>query len=161
MRFGLFIFLWFSGEVVALIEVGSRLGAIQTLALLVLGSGLGAALLRAEGVAFFARVGAIAQRYGVEGEVPPLPVAESVPRFLAGALLLVPGFISDALAILVLLPPLRGMVAGRVRRWIEDRHHQAVSRASFTTIDIDAEIAPDDAGEGPERDPPRMPRRIP
>jgi UPF0716 protein FxsA len=160
MRLALFAFLWFCAEIVTLIEVGRAIGAIDTLVLLLLGSGIGAALLRAEGLAFFTRLASTMQRYAVEGEMPPLPLADALPRFLAGALFLLPGFLSDAVAVLVLLPPARGAIARRARRWIEDRHHAALARTSFTAFDIEGEVSSREEERGEGRDPPRRPRRI-
>lgn len=158
MRLALAIFLWFCAEIVILIEVGRAIGAVQTLGLLLLTSGIGAVLLRAEGLAFFTRLVNATQRYAIEGEMPPLPLADALPRFIAGALFLVPGFLSDVVALFVLLLPLRGYIARRARRFIEDRHHAALARTSFTSFDIEAEIAPEDRDE--DQDPPRKPRRI-
>lgn len=165
MKIALAVFVWFCGEIVVLVKVGQAIDALETLALLLLTSGLGAALLRAEGLAFFGRLAGTMQRFAQTGDLPPVPIADAAPRFLAGALFLLPGFLSDGLAILVLLPPIRGAIARRFRRFIEDQHHQAVARRSFPSFDIEAEPFPgtegrDDADEDGGRGPRRLPRRL-
>lgn len=142
------IFLaWLVIELVTFVLVAQHLGAIKTLLLIVLSSVSGYLLLRGEGIALARRLAGFIQHAQRTGEVPPLPVAESLPRFIAGALLLLPGFANDVLAILVLLPPLRGYVVRRVQAFIASRHHHVLRERGI--IDIDGETLPDPDDEGP------------
>ncbi len=141
-------FALFCAEVVALVEFGRQAGALRTLALVLLMSLLGAALLRAEGAAFIARLAGALRREveegGTAGDVPPGPIAEAAPRFVAGALFLLPGFVSDALAIAALLPPLNGRIRRRVQRFLEEnearrRAARARARDGLSDLDVEAE----------------------
>ena len=93
-------------EIYFLIQVGSIIGAIPTVALVVFTALLGAMLLRVQGLATLQRTRpALAQ-----GQVPALEMFEGVLLVFSGALLLTPGFVTDAIGFLFLVPPLRKMV---------------------------------------------------
>ena len=90
-------------EIYLLIEVGSVIGAFPTIALVVLTAVAGAALMRAQGMSTLAKV----QNAMGAGEVPAVALLESVFILVAGALLLMPGFVTDTIGFLCLIPPLR------------------------------------------------------
>ncbi len=93
-------------EIYLLIEVGSLIGALPTVALVVLTAVLGAVLLRWQG---FATMGKVRGMLG-RGEIPAVEMIEGVVLLLCGALLLTPGFFTDAIGFLCLVPPLRRAV---------------------------------------------------
>jgi UPF0716 protein FxsA len=93
-------------EIAVLIEVGGWLGLAPTLALLVLTALVGIWLLRRQGIAVLRR----AQQQMLAGAVPVAPVFEGFCLVIAGALLLAPGFLTDTLGALLLLPPLRALL---------------------------------------------------
>jgi UPF0716 protein FxsA len=90
-------------EIYLLIEVGSVIGALPTVALVVLTAVVGAGLIRAQGLATVARARAAADR----GEIPAMELLDGVCLLLAGAFLLTPGFVTDTLGFLLLVPALR------------------------------------------------------
>jgi UPF0716 protein FxsA len=90
-------------ELLVIIEVSSRLGLPETILVLVLISVIGAALAKREGYAAARRIQAEIQ----EGRVPGDPLIEG-GLILAGAvLLLTPGFLTDAVGLMMLIPPTR------------------------------------------------------
>ena len=94
-------------EVVILIQVGRAIGAGYTVILIIGTAALGAALLRWQGLATLARV-----RLSMDqGRLPAIELIEGLLLLIAGALLLTPGFFTDALGFLALLPGLRKFVA--------------------------------------------------
>ena len=94
-------------EVVILIQVGKAVGAGYTVILIIGTAALGAALLRWQGLATLARV-----RLSMDqGRLPATELIEGLLLLIAGALLLTPGFFTDALGFLALLPGLRKFVA--------------------------------------------------
>lgn len=95
-------------EIYVLIEVGSRIGAPLTVVLIVFTAVLGAALIRAQGFATIARV----QRELTAGELPALTLVEGAFIMVAGALLLTPGFVTDAIGFSLLVPIWRRHMAG-------------------------------------------------
>lgn len=90
-------------EIWVLIEVGSVVGAVATIGLVVLTAVVGAALMRAQGLATLFR----ARAAMAKGEVPALELLEGAVILIAGALLLTPGFITDAAGFACLVPSLR------------------------------------------------------
>ena len=87
-------------EIFALVQVGQVIGAWWTIALLVLDSAVGAWLVRREGVrAWRALRGTLAA-----GRLPAAEIADGALLLVGGTLLLTPGFVTDALGILLVLP---------------------------------------------------------
>lgn len=93
-------------EIWTLIAVGARLGAGATLLLLLIAAICGGMLIRGEGFAVARRIRAAA----AAGESPAAEMMASLARLLAGLLLIFPGFLSDGLAVALLVPA--------VRRWL-------------------------------------------
>ncbi|MGD2075983.1 MAG: FxsA family protein [Gammaproteobacteria bacterium] len=90
-------------EIYFLIKVGNLIGAIPTIGLVVLTALLGAVLLRLQGWVTLQRTRMTLAR----GELPALEVLEGVLLLFSGALLLTPGFVTDAVGFAFLVPPLR------------------------------------------------------
>ncbi|UCE88844.1 MAG: FxsA family protein [Pseudomonadota bacterium] len=95
------------GEIYLLIKVGSVIGAPWTIFAVVFTAVLGAWLLRLQGLSTFMRVRASLDR----GELPALPMLEGLLLLIAGALLLTPGFFTDAVGFVLLVPALRARLA--------------------------------------------------
>ena len=95
-------------ELYVIIQVGEAIGAIPTIGILILDSLVGAWLWRHQGRAAWRRFNAALQ----EGRVPAREVLDGTLVIFGGALLITPGFISDVVGILLLLPPTRAVVRG-------------------------------------------------
>ena len=101
--FPLFAILFFAIpliEIYFLIQVGEVIGALPTILLVVLTAVLGAFLLRQQGVATLARF----QQSMSQGHMPAAALLEGVMLVLGGALLMTPGFFTDAIGFACLLP---------------------------------------------------------
>jgi UPF0716 protein FxsA len=101
-------------EIYLLIEIGSLIGAVWTVAGVVGTAALGAALVRRQGLAALARFRSATQA----GELPAVTIIEGLALLVAGALLLTPGFFTDLVGFLLLTPPLRQFL---VKRWLVGR----------------------------------------
>jgi len=101
-------------ELYLLIEVGSVIGAVPTIALVVFSAVLGGLLVRHQGFATLQR----AQKQMEAGAVPALEMLEGVALLLGGFLLLLPGFLTDLVGIATLIPPLRRAI---VMWWLGGR----------------------------------------
>ncbi len=116
--FALLLFLLVAvplAELWLLIEVGSRIGALTTVALVVLTAVLGAGLLRWQGLETLRR----AQAALAQGVPPAVELVEGALLVLAGAFLLTPGFMTDAAGFALLVPGLRRAAAVvLLRRWL-------------------------------------------
>ena len=90
-------------EMYLLIEVGGYIGAPWTIALVMLTAVIGITLLRRQGLATLTRGVTRMQ----QGEVPAQEMAEGILLGIAGALLLTPGFVTDAVGFALLTPGVR------------------------------------------------------
>lgn len=90
-------------EIYVLLEVGGAIGVLPTIAMVVLTAVIGAGLIRAQGLATLGRV----QQELERGELPAVGIIEAALLLVAGALLLTPGFVTDTIGFLILVPPLR------------------------------------------------------
>jgi UPF0716 protein FxsA len=104
-------------ELAVIIAVGSKIGVFNTIGLLIVISVVGAWLAKREGLGVLRRIRA-------QLDAGRMPTTELVDAFLvmfAGVLLLTPGFLSDCLAIALLLPPVRAFVRRSLRRYFAAR----------------------------------------
>ena len=104
-------------ELAVLIAVGDWIGLVPTLVLLLAVSVAGAWLAKREGLAAWRRF----QLALTEGRMPTVEVADGAMILLAGALLLTPGFLSDVIGVLLLLPPTRALARRVAPRLAERR----------------------------------------
>ena len=99
-------------EIYVLLQVGHAIGVLNTLALLVLVSIVGAWLAKREGLGVLRRMQAAIEA----GRVPGTELVDGFLILLAAALMLTPGFLTDIVAIFLLLPPIRALVRRELRR---------------------------------------------
>ncbi len=97
-------------EIAVLISVGGQIGVIATIALILITAIAGVFLLRLQGLQILMQ----AQEAMAENRLPLDSVIHGLFLLVAGAFLLTPGFITDALGFLLLIPPLRLLIA----RWL-------------------------------------------
>lgn len=100
-------------EIYLLLEVGSQIGALWTIFLIVLTAFVGARLVRLQGMATWRRF----QSSISEHELPALALFEGFCLLIVGALLLTPGFFTDAVGFAGLIPSVRRLLIKRVLRW--------------------------------------------
>jgi UPF0716 protein FxsA len=103
MMFILFLLVIPVAEIAVFVEVGSRIGGGMTLLLVVASVVFGIWLVRRQGLATATRVQAIIR----SGESPALGMLEGFALLAAGVLLMLPGFLTDIAAFMLLIPPLR------------------------------------------------------
>lgn len=93
-----------------LIEVGQEIGAIATIGAVIATAVIGSQLVRYQGMQTLRDLRASQAR----GEPPALPLLEGAALLVAGAFLLTPGFITDTLGFLMLVPALRREAARKL-----------------------------------------------
>lgn len=101
-------------EAVIFVHVASAIGVFMTLVLVVLTSCLGVSLVRNQGM----RNLSLIQQKIQAGESPAAEMIKSVSLVLAGILLVLPGFFTDFLGLLLLLPPVQKLLVSRVLPFI-------------------------------------------
>ncbi|MEQ4501068.1 FxsA family protein, partial [Pseudomonas sp.] len=125
MRVFLLLFLLFPVlELFLLVRVGMSIGFLWTFLLVVATSMLGLFVMRVAGFATALR----ARESLARGELPAQEMLEGLMVAVGGGLLLLPGFISDILGVICLLPITRRLLINKVRRRAED---QAMRQRAF------------------------------
>jgi UPF0716 protein FxsA len=115
-------------EMWILIEVGGWVGALPTIALVVLTAMIGLSLLKQQGLATLMR----ARRKVVEGTIPASELVNGVMIAVGGALLLTPGFVTDALGFVLLIPKTRQWLLFKL---IDRYRDKIVIEGEFHSID--------------------------
>ncbi|MFL6144809.1 MAG: FxsA family protein [Labedaea sp.] len=133
----LLLFVAMLVEITVLVLVGQAIGLLATILLLIAASVLGMWLLRREG----ARTLLAFQRALRANRVPHREMVDGVLIAAAGVLVLLPGFVSDVLALALLFPPTRRLVSGRLTAVAERR---AQSARHGGVIVVDSVVLPPD-----------------
>src|SRR5262245_29339316 len=104
-------------ELYVIIQVGNAIGLGPTLFLLLADALLGSLLLRHQGRAAWIRF----NRALAEGRVPHKEVFDGVLVIMGGALLLTPGFLTDIVGLIFLIPPTRALIRAVSARFVRRR----------------------------------------
>ena len=110
-------------EIGVFISVGEDIGILATVAATIVTAVLGTVLVRTQGLTTLHKVSESLNR----GDMPLRPVFDGACQLVAGALLLAPGFITDALGLLLFVP----IVRGGLLAWLMSR------TALFTVVRAD------------------------
>lgn len=105
-------------EIGVFIQVGGAIGLWPTLGAIVLTALAGSALIRHQGLAILGQ----ARDSFAAGRLPVREIFDGICLLLAGALLLTPGFVTDAIGALFLVPTIRGFIRTAVLTQFLDRH---------------------------------------
>lgn len=108
-------------ELYVIVQIAGGIGVINTIVILFAVSIAGAWLLKQQGMATWMRL----QETLARGEMPGKEVTDGAMILFGGALLLTPGFVTDAVGLVLLLPPTRAILKGATRalfrRWAEKK----------------------------------------
>lgn len=100
-------------EIAGFVLVGRQIGVLATVGLVVAMSILGMILLRIQGLGAMARINRAMER----GEAPGRELVHGLMIMIAALLLLIPGFVTDIVGLLLFIPPVRDLAW----RLIKDR----------------------------------------
>ncbi len=109
-------------EIYLLIKVGSIIGGLTTILLVILTAIIGTSLLHSQGIATLQKVQTTLQ----QGEMPTEALLEGIFIILGGVLLLTPGFVTDTVGFICLIPILRRYLV----YWL--REHIQLTSTSFS-----------------------------
>ena len=129
MPFGLLILLFILvplAELYVIFQVGEAIGPIPTILLLAADSLLGAWLMKSQGRAVWRRFNAAL----AESRAPTREVFDGVLVIFGGAFLITPGFITDVIGFLLLLPPTRALIRRAASRRLLARGTIRVAQAA-------------------------------
>ncbi len=148
------LLLWPIAEIALFIEIGSEIGVAATILWVILSAMIGIWAMRLQGVAAMVDL----QRAVEDFRDPSRPMAHGALAMLGGGLLVLPGFLTDALGILLLIAPVRAallsllgrrvLAAGRVGAGWPPRqpHRPPVIDAEYVVVEeTDEDVPPPDA----------------
>ena len=120
-------------ELYLLLQIGSVIGAVNTILLVIITGVLGAYLAQQEGLRTLERIRALMAR----GEMPGEPLIDALLILVAGFVLITPGILTDLLGFLMLIPATRAPI----RRWVKGQLERkfSASKAAVYTIDPNEE----------------------
>jgi len=148
-------------ELYVVVQVAQLIGVLPTVALVMVVSAAGAWLCKREGIGLYRRINDEIGR----GQVPGASLVDGFLVLFGGALLLTPGFVTDALGLLLMLPPVRFAVRTVLVRRFAARARAAVLNGTVggysagggrlfvydARIARDAETPPPHPGAGRDR----------
>ncbi len=133
LPFSLAFLLLVLGEIAVFIRVGEAIGVLATLGLVLFGMVAGALLLRWQGVATLMRVRAEMEA----GRTPARSLAEGAVLAIAALLIVVPGFLTDAVGIALFVPSIRRFLWRRLGHRLRVRATSAPAPAKRPVLDLD------------------------
>jgi UPF0716 protein FxsA len=139
-------------ELYVIVQVAQEIGVLETIAALIVISAVGAWLVKSAGLAVLVRM----NTQLAAGRMPTNELVDGGILLFAGALMLAPGFISDVLGILLIIPPTRAIVRRAVLRSFRKQMASGGTATwgrgrvwSRVIVDVDGR------DDGPPRQPPR------
>jgi UPF0716 protein FxsA len=111
-------------ELFILIEIGSRIGALNTVALVILMAFAGVMLVRLEGLRTLRQI----QLTLARGQIPAEELLDGILIFVGGILLITPGILTDLFALVLLIPYPRT----HFKRWLRRRFDRRVASGDLT-----------------------------
>jgi UPF0716 protein FxsA len=128
-------------EIAVFILVGGAIGVLPTLALVVLAAVAGVAVVRWQGLQTLVRLQASLE----SGGDPTGPLAHGALVAIAGVLLVIPGFITDVVGLLLLVPAVRSALIrrGAARTTVRVSTFARTRRPHTETIETDYEVVDD------------------
>lgn len=109
-------------ELALFMTLGEKLGLFNTVAIIIITGFIGAALAKSEG-----RKALLNFRQALaEGRLPHQEATDGILILLAGAVLLTPGFLTDAVGFTLLIPPFRAVLRAQLAQRLKDKVHVSV-----------------------------------
>jgi UPF0716 protein FxsA len=135
MLVAVLLILWPIAELFVAIKVAEAIGVLATIVLLIASWPLGTWALRSQGAAAWRRLNAtVAARRS-----PAREVLDGALVLVGGFLLIIPGFITDVVGILLLLPPARALTRPLLLRNVQRRlFRQTAGARSSRSYDVDS-----------------------
>ncbi len=114
-------------EIYVLVSVGGAIGVLPTVALVLLTALAGAHLARMQGLAVMMRI----RENLAQGFMPAEELLDGLLIFLAGMTLLTPGFLTDIMGLLILLPATRNVFKRWLRKKFDEWRHSPNVHITF------------------------------
>jgi len=108
------LLLWGYAEISAFIYIGGEIGGLLTLLGVFVTAVVGIALLKRQGLSVLSRI----QSDIAQGRAPVTSIADSISLVAGGALMLIPGYVTDAIGLLLFLPSFRTLAGVYLLQWL-------------------------------------------
>ena len=118
-------------EIVLFIEVGSRIGTLNTIILIFSTAIVGIYLIKNGRFSYFAEIQSSLQ----QGIMPQLAIFSGMFFFLAGFLLIIPGFFTDSIGVLLLFKSVRHLITSKLMK--PPQNYWKSCKKSRSIIDVD------------------------
>ena len=115
------LLIWGWAEMSAFIYIGNEIGGLLTLLGGVVTAIFGIALLKRQGLSVLSRI----QADLAKGRAPVTSIADSISMVVGGALMLIPGYVTDAIGLLLFLPGIRTLAGVYLLQWMAKSKHFA------------------------------------
>ncbi|MCY7540489.1 FxsA family protein [Bacillus pumilus] len=126
-KYLLLLLILFPAVEISLFLISSKIiGILPTMLMIVLTSALGAYFARKQGIEAFQKV----QRDLQYGKMPGVAIVDGFCILIGGLLLLIPGFLSDIIGALLLIPMTRKQIKPLFERWLRNKSN----RSRYTII---------------------------
>ena len=135
--------IWLIAELFVAIKVAEVIGVLPMILLLLVSWPLGGWALRSQGRAAWRRLRAAVE----SGHAPGREVLDGALILIGGLLLIVPGFLSDVVAVLVLLAPTRALLRGRLGRHLQRRFVVGATRSGRAVRPYDVDSSASDVDQ--------------
>lgn len=104
-------------ELYIFLKLGTKIGLPETLLIIIVTGILGAWLTKAQGASALRRF----QQASADGRLPHKEVVDGLLILIAGAVLITPGFLTDTIGFLLLLPPIRALLRGSMADYLKSK----------------------------------------
>jgi UPF0716 protein FxsA len=104
-------------ELGILIKIGTHIGTLNTISLVILTAAIGAYMVRLEGIGVMSRI----QQNMQDGQFPAEELINGGMVLVAGALLLTPGVFTDVIGFLMVIPVTRNVIKRVIKQYIEKK----------------------------------------
>ncbi|MDA9132142.1 FxsA family protein [Alphaproteobacteria bacterium] len=108
------LLIWGWAEMSTFIYIGSEIGGLLTLLGVFVTAIFGIALLKRQGLSVLSRI----QADLAKGRAPVTSIADSISMVVGGALMLIPGYVTDAIGLLLFIPGIRTLAGVYLLQWM-------------------------------------------
>ena len=108
------LLIWGWAEMSAFIYIGSEIGGLLTLLGVFVTAIFGITLLKRQGLSVLSRI----QADLAKGRAPVTSIADSISMVVGGALMLIPGYVTDGIGLLLFIPGIRTLAGVYLLQWM-------------------------------------------
>ena len=145
------VLLFVGAEIASFVVVAEQIGFLWALAVLIVVSALGPFIVRRVGIGVLART----QERLARGELPTRDLLDGLVVLIGGAMICIPGFIGDAVGLLLMIGPVRHLVIRAVGRRLA-RRVQTMGTGRWRVISVGSRPARDGSPPPPAPHPPPL-----